>query len=54
VDLPGGSMEVLMRSITGKLLPLSDETRILSVHGPETTIGLERMTNPFLAGRGAL
>ncbi len=54
VDLPGGSMEVLMRSITGKLLPLSDETRILSGHGPETTIGLERMTNPFLAGRGAL
>ena len=54
VDLPGGSMEVLMQSITGKLLPLSDETRVLSGHGPETTIGLERMTNPFLAGRGAL
>ncbi len=54
VDLPGGSMEVLMRSITGKLLPLPDETRVLSGHGPETTIGLERMTNPFLAGRGAL
>ncbi len=54
VDLPGGSMEVLMQSITGKLLPLSDETRVLSGHGPETTIGRERMTNPFLAGRGAL
>lgn len=54
VDLPGGSMEILMRSITGKLLPLSDETRVLSGHGPETTIGRERITNPFLAGRGAL
>ncbi len=54
VDLPGGSMEVLMQSITGKLLPLPDETRVLSGHGPETTIGRERMTNPFLAGRGAL
>ncbi|MEJ7871804.1 MAG: MBL fold metallo-hydrolase [Rubrobacteraceae bacterium] len=54
VDLPGGSMEVLMQSITGKLLPLSDETRVLSGHGPETTIGRERITNPFLAGRGAL
>jgi len=54
VDLPGGSMEILMRSITGKLLPLPDETRALSGHGPETTIGRERMTNPFLAGREAL
>ncbi len=54
VDLPGGSMEILMRSITSKLLPLPDETLVLSGHGPETTIGRERMTNPFLAGRGAL
>lgn len=54
VDLPGGSMQVLMQSITGRLLPLPDETRVLSGHGPETTIGRERMTNPFLAGRGAL
>ena len=54
VDLPGGSMEILMRSITSKLLPLPDETRVLSGHGPETTIGRERITNPFLAGRGAL
>jgi len=54
VDLPGGSMEILMRSITGKLLPLPDETRVHSGHGPETTIGRERMTNPFLAGREAL
>ncbi|MDQ4062812.1 MAG: MBL fold metallo-hydrolase [Actinomycetota bacterium] len=54
VDLPGGSMQVLMQSITGRLLPLPDETRVLSGHGPETTIGLERISNPFLARRGAL
>ena len=50
VDLPGGSMEVLMRSIEEKLLPLPDGTVVLSGHGPETTIGRERMTNPFLRG----
>jgi glyoxylase-like metal-dependent hydrolase (beta-lactamase superfamily II) len=50
VDLPGGSMEGLMRSISERLLPLPDETRVLSGHGPETTIGRERMSNPFLQG----
>jgi hydroxyacylglutathione hydrolase len=52
VDLPGGSMEVLMRSISERLLTLPDETRVLSGHGPETTIGRERVANPFLAGGG--
>ena len=52
VDLPGGSMEVLMRSISERLLTLPDETRVLSGHGPETTIGRERVTNPFLSGGG--
>ncbi len=50
VDLPGGSMEVLMRSIKERLLALPDETRVLTGHGPETTIGEERTNNPFLAG----
>ena len=50
VDLPGGSMEVLMRSIKERLLALPDETVVLSGHGPETTIGEERTSNPFLAG----
>ena len=50
VDLPGGSMEVLMRSINEKLLVLPDETVVHSGHGPETTIGAERANNPFLAG----
>ena len=52
VDLPGGSMEVLMRSISEKLLTLPDETRVLSGHGPETTVGRERVSNPFLTGGG--
>jgi glyoxylase-like metal-dependent hydrolase (beta-lactamase superfamily II) len=50
VDLPGGSMEVLMRSIEERLLTLPDETAVYSGHGPETTIGHERAHNPFLQG----
>jgi glyoxylase-like metal-dependent hydrolase (beta-lactamase superfamily II) len=50
VDLPGGSMEVLMRSIEERLLTLSDETRVFPGHGPQTEIGNERTTNPFLQG----
>src|SRR5919199_1575634 len=53
-DLPGGSMDVLMRSISEKILTLPDETRVLSGHGPETTIGQERRYNPFLRGGGLL
>ncbi|CAA9430721.1 MAG: MBL-fold metallo-hydrolase superfamily [uncultured Rubrobacteraceae bacterium] len=49
-DLPGGSMDVLMNSISERLLTLPDSTRVLSGHGPETTIGRERATNPFLGG----
>ena len=49
-DLQGGSMDVLMRSISERLLTLPDATRVLSGHGPETNIGRERMTNPFLSG----
>ncbi len=50
VDFPGGSMEVLMRSIQERLLTLPDETRVYSGHGPRTTIGDERANNPFLRG----
>lgn len=50
VDLPGGSMEVLMRSIEERLLTLPDETIVYSGHGPRTTIGNERASNPFLQG----
>ena len=47
-DLPGGDYGVLMRSITGVLLPLGDEAVVHPGHGPDTTIGRERQTNPFL------
>ena len=50
VDLPGGSMEVLMQSIEERLLTLPNETLVYSGHGPRTTIGNERTSNPFLQG----
>lgn len=50
VDLPGGSMEVLMRSIEERLLTLPDETKVYSGHGPRTSIGNEKAYNPFLQG----
>jgi hydroxyacylglutathione hydrolase len=49
-DLPGGDMDLLMQSIFERLLKLPDDTRVLSGHGPETTIAREQMTNPFLVG----
>ena len=49
-DLPGGDTETLMRSIREKLLPLGDDVRVLAGHGPATSIGKERRTNPFLVG----
>jgi hydroxyacylglutathione hydrolase len=49
-DLPGGSSEQLMNSIRTKLLPLGDDVTVYSGHGPLTTIGHERQTNPFLTG----
>ncbi len=47
-DLPGGSFEQLMASMADKILPLDDELPVLCGHGPSTTIGHERRTNPFL------
>ena len=47
-DLFGGDMELLLRSISERLMTLPDETRVLPGHGPETTIGAERANNPFL------
>lgn len=47
-DLPGGSFPALMSSMQEKVLILPDDTRVLPGHGPETTIGRERATNPFL------
>jgi glyoxylase-like metal-dependent hydrolase (beta-lactamase superfamily II) len=49
-DLPGGSTEQLMDSIMNKLLPLGDDVEVYSGHGPNTTLGEERLSNPFLTG----
>lgn len=48
VDFPHSNGERLMRNIREHLMSLPDETRVLSGHGPETTIGRERTTNPFV------
>lgn len=47
-DLPGGSLDVLKESIITKLFKLPDETVVYCGHGPETTIGEERHSNPIL------
>lgn len=47
-DLPGGNFEQIIESIQSRLLRLSDETRVVPGHGPATTIGAERRSNPFL------
>ena len=49
-DLPGGDYPTILRSLARVCLTLPDQTVVLSGHGPQTTIGAERRTNPFLAG----
>jgi glyoxylase-like metal-dependent hydrolase (beta-lactamase superfamily II) len=49
-DLPGGSFERLAAGIRAKLWPLPDETVVFPGHGPPTTIGEEKRTNPFVGG----
>jgi hydroxyacylglutathione hydrolase len=47
-DLPGGDYETLLKAITEKLFAFPDDAIVYSGHGPETTIGRERTTNPFV------
>lgn len=49
-DLPGGSYKKIMESLHGPVMALPDETIVVPGHGPLTTIGEERDSNPFLAG----
>ena len=46
-DFPGGSHELLVEGVRRKIFPLGDDLRIYPGHGPESTIGRERRTNPF-------
>jgi hydroxyacylglutathione hydrolase len=50
-DLPGGDYDQLIASIKEKVLTLGDDFTVYCGHGPETTIGRERLTNPFLTGQ---
>ncbi|MFC1457591.1 MBL fold metallo-hydrolase [Microvirga arabica] len=54
VDLPGGDGNALIRSIKDKLLPLGDDIAFICGHGPTSTIGQERQSNPFLQGEGLI
>jgi glyoxylase-like metal-dependent hydrolase (beta-lactamase superfamily II) len=47
-DFPGGNWESLVNSIRAQVYTLPDETRLLSGHGPETTVGEEKVSNPFV------
>lgn len=49
-DLPGGDYDTLILSIKTKLMTLSEETNVYPGHGPVTTVGIEKKTNPFLIG----
>jgi hydroxyacylglutathione hydrolase len=51
-DLPGGDYDTLLRSITQVLYGFGDDARVHPGHGPSTTIGRERKTNPFLDAAG--
>jgi len=52
-DLPGGDGAAMSASLRDRILPLADETVVLPGHGPATTIGRERATNPYLAEAAA-
>ena len=47
-DLPSGSAEAMVKTLKTRVLPLSDDLRVLPGHGPETTIKFERKNNPYL------
>lgn len=51
-DLPGGDYAVMRQSLASRVLPLPDEVVVLPGHGPRTTVGRERATNPFLQDLG--
>jgi len=52
-DLPGGDYETLIRNVKEKIFPLGDDVVIYPGHGPKTTVGREKRSNPFFASGGA-
>jgi glyoxylase-like metal-dependent hydrolase (beta-lactamase superfamily II) len=52
-DLPGGDWQQLVESIKSQVFTMPDDTRLLSGHGPETTVGEEKRNNPFVADQSA-
>ena len=52
-DLPGGDYETLIRSVKEKIFPLGDDVVIYPGHGPKTTVGREKRSNPFFASGGS-
>jgi len=53
-DLPGGDTERILQSLRHKLMELDDDTEVVTGHGPGTTIGVERHSNPFITGAAGL
>ena len=51
-DLPGGDFRVLEKSIRERIYTLPDDTVVVPGHGPDTTVGREKATNPFVSGEG--
>jgi glyoxylase-like metal-dependent hydrolase (beta-lactamase superfamily II) len=49
-DLPGGDFETLEKSIRERIYTLADDTVVVCGHGPDTTVGRERESNPFVRG----
>jgi len=49
-DFPGGNWDTLVRSVREQIFTLPDNTRLLPGHGPETTVGEEKLNNPFVGG----
>ncbi|MBA2640634.1 MAG: MBL fold metallo-hydrolase [Nocardioidaceae bacterium] len=49
-DMPGGNHDQMLRSLAATVLPLDDTVVVLPGHGPSTTVGHERATNPYLSG----
>ena len=49
-DLPGGDTALLLSSIKEKIFSLPDETRVMPGHGPDTSVGVEKRSNPFMRG----